>query len=60
MENELSGFNVKIKYFEEYIMKIIVDLKYLKELKDIIVNDNEKVKRDIVILFKEKDIVFVR
>lgn len=60
MENELSGFNVKIKYFEEYIMKIIVDLKYLKELKDIVVNDNEKVKWDIVILFKEKDIVFVR
>lgn len=60
MENELSGFNVKIKYFEEYIMKIIVDLNYLKELKDIVVNDNEKVKWDIVILFKEKDIVFVR
>lgn len=60
LENEVNELNVKIKYFEEYKMKIIVDLKYLKELKDIVVNGNDKFKLDIVILFKEKDIVFVR
>lgn len=60
LENEVNELNVKIKYFEEYIMKIIVDLNYLKELKDIVVNGNDKFKLDIVILFKEKDIVFVR
>lgn len=60
LENEVNELNVKIKYFEEYKMKIIVDLKYLKELKDIVVNGNDKFKLDIAILFKEKDIVFVR
>lgn len=60
LENEVNELNVKIKYFEEYKMKIIVDLKYLKELKDIVVNGNDKFKLDIVILFKEKDIVFIR
>lgn len=56
----MSGLNAKIKHLEEYIMKTTVDLKHLKELKDAVANDNEKVKWDIATLSKEKDIALAR
>lgn len=56
----MSGLNAKIKHLEEYIMKTTVDLKHLKELKDTVANDNEKVKWDIATLSKEKDIALAR
>lgn len=56
----MSGLNAKIKHLEEYIMKTTVDLNHLKELKDTVANDNEKVKWDIATLSKEKDIALAR